>query len=50
MVVMMETIFSPDVVFKFLVISAVYAFALLLLLVMSYKMGKAEKLREPETV
>ncbi|GAG29421.1 unnamed protein product, partial [marine sediment metagenome] len=30
--------------------SMVYAFGLFLLLLMSYKMGKAEKLREPETV
>ena len=47
---MMETIFSSDVVFGCLVISMVYAFGLFLILLMAYKMGKAEKLREPETV
>lgn len=47
---MMEIVFSSDVVFTCLVISMVYAFGLFLMLLMAYKMGKAEKLRETETV
>lgn len=47
---MMEIIFSSDVVLKCLVASMYCAFGLFLILLMAYKMGKAEKLREPETV
>jgi hypothetical protein len=46
----METIFSSDDVLKCLVAAMYCTFGLFLLLLMVYKMGKAEKLREPETV
>ena len=35
--------FSPEVVYQCLIISMVYAFGLLMMLFMAYKMGKAEK-------
>lgn len=49
-VIMMETIFSSDDVLKCLVASMYCAFGLFLMLFLAYKMGKAEKLKEPETV